>query len=207
MKYFLWVTLALLCTAIGVLLWNPRLHTSPVDVQAPLAVGSPGGDFTLHSEGKVFDLKAYRGLVVVLYFGYTFCPDICPTALGSMALAFRELPSKDLDRVQGVFISVDPARDTIAQLEKYTTFFHPKIMGFTGSHAELKKVARQYSVFYQIQPPKNPGGTDYSVDHSGSLYIINPEGKLVQVLQHEDTPETIQKAIIQALTTSVTPSQ
>ncbi len=93
----------------------------------------PGGDFVLQSWAGPVALSDLRGKVVLMYFGYTWCPDICPTSLALMSAAFGELQPEQLERVQGLFVSVDPARDTTQRLKEYGAYFHPSILGVTGS--------------------------------------------------------------------------
>lgn len=198
-RIFIWLGLALISAAIVVLLFNPQIGRAPFDASAPADYQNLGGDFVLQGKDGAVALKDYRGKVVVLYFGYTFCPDICPTALGNIAQVFKSLPPEALARVQGIFVSVDPERDTPEHLAQYTAFFHPQIVGLTGSHAVLQKIAQQYGSYFKIQPPKIAGGKDYSVDHTGLIYVINPEGKIIQPISHNEPEAVIAQVVKRAL--------
>ena len=134
-------------------------------------------------------LADYRGKVVLLYFGYTFCPDVCPTALSLVAQALSGLSPAELEKTRSIFISVDPERDTGEVLKAYTPFFHPNIVGITGSAEEVAKVARQYGASYMKQKPDSDGL--YSVDHSSYTYVIDTEGKLAAILSHGTPPQAI----------------
>lgn len=141
-----------------------------------------GGDFTLLSAGGPVSLADFRGKVVLLYFGYTFCPDICPTELASVAAALRELEPEAAARVAVIFVSVDPERDSPPHLKEYAAFFHPAIVGVTGTPEEIAAVARRYGVFYARQTADTAGG--YVVDHSAELYVVAPDGRLAGRIPH-----------------------
>lgn len=148
-----------------------------------------GGDFVLQGADGSVALANYRGKVVLLYFGYTFCPDVCPTALSLLAQALSGLTPDELEKAQGIFISVDPERDTMEVMKAYPPFFHPKIVGATGSADQVAVVAKQYGASYMKQKPD--GDAPYSVDHSSFTYVIDTEGKLAAVLPHGTPPQKI----------------
>lgn len=159
-----------------------------------------GGDFTLRSANGPVSLQGFRGKVVLLYFGYTYCPDVCPTSLAAVGQALAGLASEELARVQTLFVSVDPDRDTVAQLKDYTAFFHPSIIGLTGSADEVAAVARLYGVFYAKQ--KASGTSGYTVDHTSVTYVIAPDGRLAANLPHGATPAAIAAAVRKLLSPS-----
>lgn len=152
-----------------------------------LSKAPQGGDFTLDSAKGPYELKSQRGKVVLIYFGYTFCPDICPTNLMLMAQAFNALKKDELARVQGVFISVDPERDTLEKLAEYTKYFHPSIIGVTGKTTQLARIAKQYGAVYHKVEDESGGG--YLIDHSSNTYVIAPDGSLNTILPHATPPE------------------
>lgn len=158
-----------------------------------LSEAPQGGDFTLDAASGPFDLKAQRGKVVLIYFGYTFCPDICPTNLMLMAQALNALNKDELARVQGVFISVDPERDTLDKLAAYTKYFHPSIIGVTGKPDHIAQIAKQYGAVYRKVEDESRGG--YLIDHSANTYIVAPDGSLHTILPHATPPEQIVKVI------------
>lgn len=154
----------------------------------------PGGDFTLSSSQGRFSLDQLRGKLVLLYFGYTKCPDVCPTSLATLSQALNELSEDELKSVQAVFISVDPKRDSFAVLDEYASYFHPNLTGITGSKEEIDEVARRYGAKYEIV---NLQGSDfgYAVNHSAETYLITTEGKLRYVFPHETPSFVILEAI------------
>lgn len=183
----------MLCGALAALLawltfvWQPA--AGPAD-NAPQAAQLPaGGDFTLFGADGPVTLSAYRGQVVAVYFGYTFCPDICPTSLSTLAEALSALRADELKRVNSFLISVDPERDTKEVLKIYAPFFHPTIVGITGSAEQVAAVARQYGARYTKQKPNADG--QYSVDHSSFIYLIGADGKLAAALPHGSPPQEI----------------
>lgn len=183
-KIYLGITAVVLCLLLGAaLLWRPVHH---IDLMRGAANHPTGGDFTLQSAKGPVSLQDYRGKVVVLYFGYTLCPDVCPTTLAMIGAAFRTLKPAELAQVQGLFVSVDPQRDTLARLAAYTPFFHPKILGITGTPAQVAKVAKLYGAAYHKVPNK-ASPKDYIVDHTSFMYLIDRKGKLVKILPHGTT--------------------
>lgn len=149
-----------------------------------------GGDFVLQSSEGPVSLSDYRGKLVVLYFGYAFCPDVCPTSLGLLSLALNKLSQRELENIQALFISVDPGRDTVDKLKKYAEAFHPAIKGITGTNAQVADVAKRYGAAYmKVETPGSALG--YTVDHSSRYYVIGPGGKLQQLIEHGSSPEKI----------------
>ena len=134
-----------------------------------------GRDFRLTDHnGRERTLADFRGKVVTVFFGYTHCPDVCPTVLAEMAQVMREL-GPDADKVQVLFVTVDPERDTPAVLQRYVPAFHPGFLGLYGDADAIARTAREFKIVYQKQAL--PGG-GYTVDHSAGTYIYDPEGRL-----------------------------
>ena len=171
----------------------------------PTAARPAGGDFTLNSPDGKLSLHDYRGKVVLIYFGYTFCPDVCPTSLAAMAEAFSMLSPEELARVRGLLVSVDPERDTQEVLKVYAPFFHPAIVGVTGTPSEVAEVARRYGVSYAKQ--KTEEGRPYAVDHSAFTYLIAPDGTLSEVLSHDTAPAEIATRIRRILAATASPNE
>lgn len=146
-------------------------------------------DFTLSSADGPVSLRDFRGKLVLLYFGYTFCPDVCPTALTTLAQAVKQLSPEDRQRVQVLFVSVDPARDTPQHLKEYLAFFDPGFIGVTGSAPEIAAAARSWGVYYAAQAPDASGR--YSIDHSAFTALVGSNGKLVMRLPHASTPADV----------------
>ncbi|UCV05372.1 SCO family protein [Dechloromonas denitrificans] len=166
--------------------WSPELPERPL----PMAALPPGGDFTLQSSTGPVSLKDYRGKVVLVYFGYTYCPDICPTALAATADGLKQLTAEELTRVAMLFISVDPERDTPARLKDYVEFFHPNIVGVTGSSESLAEIAKRYGVFYARQKVET-AGDGYVVDHTSDTYVVGPDGRLLSKISHASPPDQV----------------
>jgi protein SCO1/2 len=146
-----------------------------------------GRDFALSDPaGAPRTLADYRGKAVVVFFGYTQCPDVCPTTLAALAEAMKKLGA-EADRVQVVFITVDPERDTPELLAKYVPSFDPRFVGLHGDADATARTAREFKVIYQKQPGVAPGS--YSMDHSAGAYIFDPQGRLRLYVGHSQTPE------------------
>ena len=134
-----------------------------------------GGDFRLTDHtGRVRSLSDFRGKVVAIFFGYTHCPDVCPTALAELAQTVKRLGARG-DEVQILFITVDPARDTQKVLAQYVPAFDPRFLGLYGDPATTAKVAAAYKVFFAPQPPNVSG--NYTVDHSAAIFVIDSRGR------------------------------
>lgn len=178
--------LAVLVAILVVLLvWHPGEKHEPMPPTA--------GDFLLATTRGPLSLEQLRGKVVVLYFGYTWCPDVCPTSLALLGMALHKLEGPELDQIQPVFISVDPTRDTLGRLAEYTIYFHPSLLGATGTPQQIADVAQRYGVAYARE--KNGSDTDYTVDHTSQTYLLDRDGKLHEVLPHGTAPEKIVVAI------------
>ncbi len=146
--------------------------------EAALSSPSIGGPFTLvATDGKTVTDQTYRGKWLFIYFGYTFCPDACPTALNNISVALEKLGA-EADKIQPLFITVDPKRDTPQVMGDYLKSFDPRIVGLTGSQAQTDGVAKAYRVYVATQE----NGGDYAVDHSAYFYLMDPQGKFVNVI-------------------------
>jgi protein SCO1/2 len=167
------------------------------DGEAAVNLGVPaiGGPFALvDGDGQAVTDQAYRGKWMVVYFGFTYCPDACPTGLANIAAALRELGA-DADRVQPIFISIDPERDTPAMMKDYVAAFDPRIVGLTGTAEQVAATAKAYRVYY-----KRVGeGDDYSMDHSTAIYVMDPEGNYATVLRHTAAPAEIAETLKELL--------
>jgi protein SCO1 len=153
-----------------------------------------GGDFTLQSVNGPVSTTALRGKVILLYFGYTQCPDICPTSLSLMAQALNELTPEELARVVGLFVSVDPKRDTTARLAEYVGYFHPNFIGLTGTPEAVAAAAKLYGAQYSFTDADD-SAMGYIVNHSATIYLIDQAGVLRFAFPHGTSPETMLGAI------------
>jgi protein SCO1/2 len=206
----LWITLIVAMMALLLWLaffWQPELRTTRSNktphIQLSQTNSASGGDFILQGPSGAASLSDYRGKVVLLYFGYTFCPDVCPTSLSLMAQALTMLTPEELNKVNAFFVSVDPERDTLDVLKVYTPFFHPAIAGLGGTVEQVAQVASQYGARYMKQKAKD--GAPYSVDHSSFTYLIGPDGKLAASLPHGSSPQQIVDMIRPLLKAKATP--
>jgi protein SCO1/2 len=134
-----------------------------------------GGDFSLTGpEGKTVSLRDFRNKVVLIYFGYTFCPDICPITLSNLKLIMLDLGEKAKD-VQVIFISIDPERDNYQKLKDYVPYFHPTFVGLTGSEADIAAVAKKFQTFYLKQKVESEAG--YLMAHTDVVILVDQNGK------------------------------
>ncbi|HKD48324.1 MAG TPA: SCO family protein [Rhizomicrobium sp.] len=180
--------LLLAASVAGGLLWHesemlPQLgHTI---VSGQIAVGGPYA--LTDQDGKPRSSTDFRGKYQLIYFGYTFCPDVCPTTLAVMAAALEKMGVAQ-DRIVPVFITIDPARDKPSVLKKYLAAFGPRFVGLTGTREQIAEVERQYHVFARKQSLQNG---NYSMDHSSVIYLMSPNGKLVSFYDGAASPDDL----------------
>jgi cytochrome oxidase Cu insertion factor (SCO1/SenC/PrrC family) len=152
-----------------------------------------GGPFTLTDQiGQPRSEADLEGSYSLIYFGYTFCPDICPTSLSTMTQGIDLLAEKMPEKaavVRPVFITVDPERDTVEALASYASHFHPRMMALTGTTEEVASTAKAYRIFYQ--KVEEPGSSDYLMDHSSIIYLMAPDGTYLAHFTHASTAEDI----------------
>lgn len=134
-------------------------------------------------------LADFRGKLVVLFFGYTHCPDVCPTTLSDMAQALRLLTPEEAARVQVLFVTVDPERDTPDMLKAYVPYFHPDFLGLLGTAEEVARAAKEFRITYRKHT--EPGATDYLVDHTAGSYVLDGDGRLRLFLPFAHSPTDI----------------
>ena len=141
-----------------------------------------GGPYTLTDQnGKPRSDRDFRGRWMLLYFGYTYCPDVCPTTLAKVASALQKL-GPAAEKIAPVFITIDPARDTPSVLKTYLAQFDPRFVGLTGTEAQIAKVAHSYRVYFAKHPLD---GGNYAMDHSSVIYLIDPNGNFVKAYDDE----------------------
>ena len=167
------------------------------DAENAGSTGSLGGDFTLSAVSGPVSLHDYQGKVVLLFFGYTYCPDICPATLDHVASAFDLLSDAELEKVQGIFVTVDPERDSPKHLAEYVSFFHPRFIGLSGTEPQISEAARAYQVEYHRVD--SDAVEKYAMIHTTYLFIIGPDGKVVDMMSHKTSPEDIAQAVRQWL--------
>src|ERR1700729_1700262 len=174
---------------------NEAADPSPTELIEGLLSGRVpvGGPFDLTDQtGHRRTDADFRGKLVVVYFGYTYCPDVCPTELQSISLALDKLGAA-AELVQPLFITIDPERDTPARLAGFVSSFHPRLIGLTGSLADIRKTAIAYRTFFVKNGASTPG--DYSVDHTGFIYLVGKDGRYLGFLPPGSTPDAIADAI------------
>ncbi len=185
--------LALIAFVLGITLSLNYFNKNNQVASASQMQYPAGGDFTLTQAKQQVRLSDFQGRVRLLFFGYTSCPDICPTSLALISSSLKQLTAQELAQVQVFFISVDPERDTPEKLKDYTKYFHSSILGVTGTMTEIDNVVKQYGTSYRKVDSNSAMG--YLVDHSASVYVIDQEGKVVDMLPHGLPTEEITKAI------------
>ncbi len=153
---------------------------------APPPAVPVGGPFSLVDQnGTTRSDAEFRGKLMLIYFGYTYCPDACPAALAAMTQALDRLGAK-ADAVQPIFITVDPKRDTPQQLKLYVANFHPRLVALTGTPAQIEAVEREF----RVSASKEPGGPpdDYLIDHSAFIYLMGRDGRLLRLIPPGEKP-------------------
>ncbi len=164
-----------------------------------------GGPFTLTDHhGKTVTDKTYLGQYLLVYFGYGYCPDVCPTELANIAAAMDDLGDK-ANKVTPLFITVDPERDTPQFLADYVANFHPRMVGLTGTPAQIKAVAKEYKVYYAKS--QRPGQKDYLMDHTSFVYLMGPDGRFLTLFRGQTDPKAIAQAITHFMSESQKPTQ
>ena len=150
------------------------------------ATSAYGGPFTMtDTAGRAVSQADLLGRPTVLYFGYTYCPEVCPTTLLRLTTAMKQMgPAADALNV--VFVSVDPGRDTPEQMKLYLSSFDPRIRGFTGTEAEVATIAKDYHVYYKREPGE--GGNAYTMDHSSTVFLLDRAGRLAGTIDYEEAP-------------------
>jgi protein SCO1 len=166
---------------------SPKPEFKNIDITGSTAFGK---DFSLlDPDGNTRTLADFKGKVVVMFFGYTQCPDICPTTLTEMQQVMTLLGPQS-DKVQVLFVTVDPERDTAAILKQYVPSFDPRFLGLRpADEAALEKVAKDFKIYYKKVPGKSPGS--YTMDHTAGSYAFDPEGRLRLYIKHAQGPETL----------------
>ena len=156
---------------------------------------SIGGAFELQDlDGKTITDKDFRGSYMLVYFGYAFCPDICPTALENISAALKELPPDTLDKITPIFITIDTERDTVEFLKKYKTMYHPKFLMLRGSATQTETAISHYRVHAQKVVPI-PGQSEYLIDHSSIIYLMGKRGELLANFSHGTSPKDMVQRI------------
>ncbi len=186
-----WTGLAVLATAA--LLGSVVLiadHLSPQKAEQGQGRAAIGGPFSLTDHtGQAVTQDILKGKLSLVYFGYSFCPDICPTDLQLIAQALDQLSPEELADTQALFVTIDPERDTVTQMADYVALFHPSIRGLTGTPDQIAGAARSYRAYYKKISAEEAGTVDYLMDHSAFIYLMNRDGDFVRVFGHGVNPD------------------
>ncbi len=195
--------LAAVLIAVAVAYWGvyERTPKSSQKTDAPAASAPTsssvpiGGPFALTDHnGTAVTQKDFYGRYLLVMFGYTYCPDVCPTQLSTASDAIDALGEK-VTNVTPVFITVDPERDTVEHLKEYASYFHPRLIAMTGTPEQIKAVAKAYRVYYAKSGENKDDPEDYLMDHSAITYLIGPDGKFLAHFSHGTDAETMAKRI------------
>lgn len=171
---------------------------APKDDKKPAGITSIGGEFSLQSSKGRVSLSSLRGKVVPLYFGFASCPDVCPTSLGLLSGALRQLSEAEQQQMQPIFVSVDPERDTPEILEQYANAFYPGMLGLTSDKETIDDVTWKYRALYKKVPMEN-SAMGYTIDHSSTIYVIGKNGVIQSLAQHGTTMDELAEKLRSAL--------
>ncbi len=176
-------------TLVILLLYLPALRPDPNDTTTT-GEAAIGGPFTLVDQaGTEISEDILLGHYSLIYFGFTYCPDICPMTLQTVADAIGLIPGQKSELVQPIFISLDPERDSVAAMADYVGHFHPRMIGLTGTMDQVTNAANAYRVFFQKRQLED--GSEYTVDHSGFLYLMNRRGRYIDHFGKDVTVEEL----------------
>ena len=194
---FLVGLLVLLGGAAGYLLTAPATTVTRLPSQAGSGTPEIGGAFELLDQtGQTRTQADFAGRHMLVYFGYTYCPDVCPTSLSIMSQALDLLESETgslEDRVVPVFVTVDPARDDVTAMAAYAEHFHSRLVALTGSDEQIAAAAKAYRVYYRRA--EDPSASEYLMDHSSFIYLMGPDGTYVSHFAHNASPQEIAEGL------------
>ncbi|MBV7434051.1 SCO family protein [Cardiobacteriaceae bacterium TAE3-ERU3] len=154
------------------------------------AVYEYGGDFTLETSQGEISLNDFAGKVLVIYFGFMNCTEACPESMATLQTAFNRLSDEELAQSAGLFISVDPERDNVSDLEEFTQYFHPAILGATSDKKTIDAITEKYGVFFSFSD-LDGSNLNYTVDHASRFYMVDPRGRLRTTMSHSTTPNEL----------------
>jgi protein SCO1/2 len=181
--------------SIGIGLWAGLQRGEPTPTS-----GYPdlGGDFTLQSDRGPVALTDLRGKVVPIYFGFTYCPDVCITSLSSIAAGLRELTDEERAQIQPLFITIDPERDDAGRIGEYARYFYPGMIGLTGTLEDITRVAKAHAVVFE-KVPLDDSELGYTMDHSSIVYVVGRQGRVQKLIQHGEKPSVIASTLREVL--------
>jgi protein SCO1/2 len=183
---------------LALLLGGMTLAACQKSEEPPLAGARIGGPFTLtDQDGKQVSDTGFAGKYRLIYFGYTYCPDVCPVDVQTLAAGLKQLEKSDparASKIQPIFITIDPARDTPPVLKQFVAAFHPRLIGLTGTEAQIGAVAKEFVVYYKKQPPA-PGATGYLMDHARQAMLMGPKGEPLALIPQDEGPEAVAREL------------
>ncbi len=186
------ILLSLVLIIIAIIVWIQFLNKENAPTAAENSRALIGGEFSLtNHKGVVVTDKDFLGKYMIVYFGYTFCPDVCPMDLQIMADAIRLLPPEKLEQVNPVFVTIDPERDTVDVMAEYIRYFHDDMIGLTGTSEQIDAIKKAYRVY----AAKADDSADYLVDHTSYTYFMDKEGNLLKHFNHGEEPEAMANTI------------
>lgn len=177
-KSLLALAIPFLAALAGIIVFQLQSATVEKDQRAQFI---KGGGFSLSNEGSPFQLADLKGSPVILYFGFTHCPDVCPVGLSVISEVFKSKPK--FDEARALFVTLDPERDNGSKLSEYVSFFHQNIIGLTGKLDEIEVVAKKYATYFK-KVPLPDSELEYTVDHTAYFFLIDRNGELIRVLDH-----------------------
>jgi protein SCO1/2 len=190
-KFYRWVALSVMGLALAAC--QPEATPPQEFAATDIAGGAWGGNFSLvDHNGQPRTIADFQGKAVVLFFGYTHCPDVCPTTMAKLANVMQEL-GPDAERVQVLMVTLDPKRDTAEVLKQYVPAFHPSFLGLIGNEEQTEAVAKEFKTLRTLQKPDENGF--YTVDHSGGTYAYDPQGRLRLYINDQHSAEVIAQDI------------
>lgn len=202
MKRFLLAALALILIGVP----SARAEESSVQADGQTEAGIVPRYLLMDNRGKAVTDQDFPGRFQLITFGYTFCPDICPTTLAEMALIMNKL-GKQSEKLQPLFVTVDPERDKPDVLRRYTAFFHPRIIGLSGSPELVRRVADHFRVRYEKHWEPGAAKDKYSVDHSAGMYLLGPDGRFLAKFAYATPPTEVVERIQRFMEARLSPAE
>jgi len=185
MKKFFKLSISFLVAVALIIVLKPYVDDYKEHKQYDFKVNTIDGEITKDS---------FKGKILAVYFGYTYCPDICPTSLSTLAHALNSFPKEKTKDFVGLFVSVDPKRDTLKNLQQYAHYFHPNFIGATSTKKNIDDITARYKSYYKKVPLKN-SAIGYSIAHTSFIYIFDRKGKFIAKIDHFSNPGIIKKTL------------
>ena len=177
--------ITLMAMIFAVVILYAMTTTAEFGAEVPTKFEDLGGDFTLQTAQGEIALQDFQGQVVVMYFGFLNCPDVCPNSMLTITKALKKLTPEQKSNVQVIMVSVDPNRDALDELSAFAAYYHPNIIGATGSVEVIDQLTDAYAAYYTVNPSDSE--SEYEVTHSSRYYVINSQGELVDAMRHSTT--------------------